>query len=302
MITALPQRNWRARGGNVFPLHARSLDEAPSPTPSWPGFLQRPIGGTHPYLLLETVPVVFGKPASAPTAILVVAAGVRASGHREILGAEVTPAMGAEFWLEFLKSLRQRGLAGVQLVTADDHPGLQAALRSVLPATTWQRCLTHFMRQAVDSVPTPARQFATAALRRVFAQPDRESARRATTRIATRVARRNPALAELLRLADPVCLSYYSFPAEHRQQIWSTNAEPLLAALGHQLAKADPVTGRDATLRLVTGILARQDAEWRAAGPYCRPVEPPDARRSEGRAYRQTDLSSARPLLAGVTA
>jgi len=240
MITALPQRNWRARGGNVSLLPGRQLDEAPFPRASWPGFLQRPIGGIHPYVLLETVPVAFGKPAGGPPATLVVAVGVRASGHREILGADVTQAMGTEFWLEFLKSLRQRGLAGVQLVTADDHPGLQLALRSVLPATTWQRCLTHFMRQAVDIVPAPARQFATAALRRVFAQPDRESARRATARIAARVARRNPALAELLRQADPVCLSYYSFPAEHRQQIWSTNAEPLLRALERQFAKADP--------------------------------------------------------------
>lgn len=56
------------------------------------------------------------------------------------LGVSVTEA----FWLEFLRSLVQRGLQGVQLVISDAHEGLKAAVAQVLSGMSWQRCRVHF--------------------------------------------------------------------------------------------------------------------------------------------------------------
>jgi len=295
-----PQRNWKARGGNVSLLTDRPAEDSASAVPHEPGFLQRPISGSYPYLLLETMGLSAGKPTTDLALTLVVAIGVRSSGQREILGAEVTAELSAGFWIDYLGNLRQRGLAGVQLVTADDHTGLQVALRAVLPGVAWQRCLTHFMHNATTSVPAPARQFATAALRRVFAQPDREGACRAAARIARRVARRNPRLAEALRQADPVCLAYYSFPAEHRQQVWSTNAEPLLRALSRRFALVETSPSPEVALQLAAGVLEQQDAEWRAAGPYCRPVGPSQEARQETELFRSSGLTPAGRVLVGA--
>ena len=50
------------------------------------------------------------------------AIGVNADGHREILGLEVTTAEDGAGWLAFLRDLVARGLAGVGLVTSDAHP------------------------------------------------------------------------------------------------------------------------------------------------------------------------------------
>jgi putative transposase len=281
---ALRERNWKARGGNIAllptvkqpreePIRWAKLDRP------MPGILQRPISGAHPYVLLEAFTVPVRAEGRIASATVVVAIGVRASGHREVLGAEVTDELAPHFWLAFLRSLHQRGLDGVRLVTADDHAGLQLALRAVLPAAAWQRCLTHFVHEAVDAVPVSARPFAAAALRTVFAQPDRDSARQAIERISRRLARRSPRLAELLRRADPACLTYYSFPAEHRRQIWSTNAEGLLGDLARQSDLVGTFPGRRALLRMAVWVLRRQDAEWRAAGVYCRmPVEARPAR------------------------
>ncbi len=112
------------------------------------GFLRRPISGVHPYLLLETVVVPVKTGGVVRSATVVLAIGVRGSGHRDVLGAEVTEELNAGIWLQFLRGLCRRGLGGVRLVTADDHAGLQLALRAVLPTAAWQRCLTHFLRDA----------------------------------------------------------------------------------------------------------------------------------------------------------
>ena len=56
-------------------------------------------------------------------------------------------------WRDFLLALKARGLVGVEFVVSDDHPGLKAAIREVLPEAAWQRCYVHFLRNALDYVP-----------------------------------------------------------------------------------------------------------------------------------------------------
>jgi putative transposase len=51
-----------------------------------------------------------------------VATGVNADGHREILGVDVTSSEDGAGWLAFLRGMVARGLSGVALVTSDDPP------------------------------------------------------------------------------------------------------------------------------------------------------------------------------------
>ncbi|MGW5124960.1 IS256 family transposase [Streptomyces sp. NPDC004069] len=75
-----------------------------------------------------------------------IAVGVNADGHREILGLDVATAEDGAGWLAFLRSLIARGLSGVQLVVSDAHAGLVDAIGAVLPGASWQRCRTHYAR------------------------------------------------------------------------------------------------------------------------------------------------------------
>ena len=59
---------------------------------------------------------------------VVIATGVRVDGHREVLGCAVGDNETETFWTEFLTSLGDRGLHGVQLVVSDAHRGLVAAI------------------------------------------------------------------------------------------------------------------------------------------------------------------------------
>ena len=67
------------------------------------------------------------------------AVGVNADGHREILGLQVSSAEDGAGWLGFFRDLTARGLTGVRLVTSDSHRGLVAAIGATLPGASWQR-------------------------------------------------------------------------------------------------------------------------------------------------------------------
>jgi transposase-like protein len=80
---------------------------------------------------------------------VVIATGITATGEREVLGLDVGDSEDEVFWRGFLKSLRQRGLAGVRLVISDQHAGLVAALRRSFQGASHQRCRVHYAEQRV---------------------------------------------------------------------------------------------------------------------------------------------------------
>ncbi len=72
-----------------------------------------------------------------------VVTGVTVGGHREVLGFDVRDSEDGAFWTAFLRSLKARGLHGVQLVISGAHAGHKAAIGSVLLGAAWQRCRVH---------------------------------------------------------------------------------------------------------------------------------------------------------------
>jgi transposase-like protein len=75
---------------------------------------------------------------------VLVAVGVNADGHREVLGIDVASGEDGAGWLAFFRGLVARGLSGVQLVTSDAHRGLVNAIGATLPGAAWQHCRTHY--------------------------------------------------------------------------------------------------------------------------------------------------------------
>jgi putative transposase len=75
---------------------------------------------------------------------VVVATGVTATGDREVLGVDLGDTENGAFWNAFLRSLRARGLGGVELVISDHHEGLKGAIGAVMLGAAWQRSSVHY--------------------------------------------------------------------------------------------------------------------------------------------------------------
>ena len=125
------------------------------------------------------------------------------------------------------------------------------------------------MRNALTTVPKVAQQMVAATLRTIFAQPDLGSAQEAVARICGLFERRYPQLVKVLQEAEVDVLAYFSFPAEHRRQIWSTNS---LERLNKEVSRRCDLVGifpnRTSLLRLVGAGLEEQNDEWAVGRRY----------------------------------
>ena len=101
---------------------------------------------------------------------VVVATAVNAEGRREIVGMDVGTSEDGAFW----RSVADRGLSGVELVTSDAHRGLREAIATVFAEASWQRCRTHFMTNLLTRVPRRAQPWVATMVRTVYQQPSPE--------------------------------------------------------------------------------------------------------------------------------
>jgi putative transposase len=139
-------------------------------------FRNRPLdGGPYTYLSLDAMTQKVRESGRIVNIAVVIAVGVNAEGHREVLGFDVITSEDGAGWLAFLRGLVARGLAGTTLVISDAHVGLVDAVRSTLTGATWQRCRTHFMRNLLTRVPKSAQAMVATLVRTIFAQPDAAS-------------------------------------------------------------------------------------------------------------------------------
>ena len=121
-------------------------------------FLKRPIEVKIRYLLVDATYFKVRCGVQYKTRALLVVVGIREDGLREILGASIAESEDSGFWLTLFRSLKDRGLEGVELVISDAHKGIQKAVESSFLGASWQYCHVHFSMAVLDSISNKDKQ------------------------------------------------------------------------------------------------------------------------------------------------
>jgi putative transposase len=241
----------------------KALDQAVT------AFRERPLSDAYPYIWLDALYLKVRQNHRIISLATVMAIGVRETGERTILGFALGASEEKAFWLEFLRSLVRRGLKGVQLVISDAHEGLQGALSQGLTGASWQRCRVHFMRNLLAHIPQGDKAMVAAAVRTVFAQPDRQAAGQQLAAVVQSMQSRWPQAASLLQEAEEEILTYMAFPKEHWTRIYSTNPlERLNKEIKRRTKVVEIFPDEVSVVRLVGALLLETDDEWQVERRY----------------------------------
>ena len=243
---------------------ARDLDEQVE------AFRTRPLdAGPYTFVAADALVLKVREGGRVVNVHALLAAGVNADGHREILGLQVTSAEDGAGWLGFFRDLTARGLTGVQLVTSDAHRGLTEAIGATLPGAAWQRCRTHYAANLMATTPKASWPWVKTLLHSVYDQPDAASVHAQYDRLVDAVASKLPKVAGHLDAARPDVLAFTSFPKEIWRQIWRNNPQE---RLNREIRRRTDVVGifpgRDSLIRLVGAVLAEQHDEWTEGRRY----------------------------------
>ena len=232
-------------------------------------FAQRRLDEAFPYLILDARYEKVREAGVIASQAVLVAIGIDWDGRRQVLGVELANRESRSSWRDFLLGLRQRGLAGVEFVVADDHAGLKRAIREVLPEAACQRCYVHFLRNALDYVPRKVDDDCLQELRWIY---DRRNLAEARADLAAWIGKwqaKYPRLVGWVEENVEETLSFYRLPRQHHKHLKSTN---MLEGLNEEIKRRTHVVrifpNAESCLRLVRALCVETHENWLEAHRY----------------------------------
>jgi len=229
----------------------------------------RPLG-EYRYLILDAHYEKVRTNGSVQSCAVFTAIGINTEGKREILGVSVSLSEVEVHWRAFLKSLLDRGLHGVRLISSDAHSGLQAARQSLFNGVRWQRCQFHLQRNAQAYVPKKSMQKQVSDdIADIFAAPDGKLAQIRLKCYAEKYAVSAPGLSEWMEENLPQGLTVFELPAKHRKRMRTTNPlERLHEEINRRTRVARLFPNEASLLRLVSAIEMEISEDWVAGKRY----------------------------------
>jgi len=230
---------------------------------------ERPLDET-PYLFLDARYERVREAGQLVDCAVLVAVGIAKDGRRRVLGVSVALSEAEVHWRAFLDSLIRRGLAGVRLIVSDDHAGLKAARRAVLPSVPWQRCQFHLQQNAQAYVTRlDQRKPVALRIRSIFNAPDQAEAERLLRQALDAWKTEAPKLAQWAEENLPEGFAVFDLPHGQRARLRTTNGlERINREIKRRTRVASIFPNTASCLRLVSALLAECDEDWMTGKIY----------------------------------
>lgn len=232
-------------------------------------FANRPLAEPFAYLILDARYEKVREGGIVGSQAVMVAVGIDWDGRRQILAVEMANRESRSSWKDFLLAVRKRGLNGVELVVADDHAGLRAAIREVLPEVAFQRCYVHFLRNALDHLPRKADDDCLQELRWLYDRRSVEEARRDLAAWIAKWGTRYPRLVAWVEENIEETLTFYRLPRQHHKHLKSTN---MLERLNEEFKRRTYVVrifpNSASCCRLIRALAVETHENWLEAHRY----------------------------------
>lgn len=222
-----------------------------------------PITGPVAYLFLDATFIDARWARKVENVSALVAYGIGMDGHRQLLAVTIGAEESENSWSELLAQLAERGLSGVQLVVADAHAGIAAAVRRHLPEAPLQRCTVHLQRNALGKAPQRLRGRLGREISKVFEAGSQADARRRLEALRAGLGKQVPEAMKCLDDGFAAATRFYAFPRAHWHRIRSTNGlERLHGEIKRRTRAVGAFPDRASALRLITAVALQVTAVW----------------------------------------
>ena len=149
--------------------------------------------------------------------------GINKEGQKELLGMYVAKSEGANFWLEVLTDLQNRGVEDIMICCVDGLKGFPDAIQSVFPHTAVQLCIVHQIRNSIKYVGSKHQKEFMKDLKRVYGAVSKEAAETELDNLETKWGEQYPIVIKSWRDNWERLTEFFQYTKEIRRLIYTTN-------------------------------------------------------------------------------
>lgn len=128
----------------------------------------RPLASIYPIVWLDAIHYKVRENGKVISKAVHTILGVNLEGRKEVLGLYISEHEGANFWLQVLTDLANRGVKDILIACVDGLKGFPEAIETLFPNTEVQLCVVHQIRNSLKYVGSNNQKEFMTDLKRVY--------------------------------------------------------------------------------------------------------------------------------------
>lgn len=150
--------------------------------------------------------------------------GVNKEGEKDVLGMYISESEGANFWLQVLTDLHNRGLEDVLIACTDNLKGFSESILSIFPKTQIQKCIVHQIRNSLKYIASKDQKEFIKDLKLVYKATTKSIAEDQLLKLSEKWGTKYPVVIESWERNWEELSTYFEYTEPIRRIIYTTNA------------------------------------------------------------------------------
>lgn len=183
----------------------------------------RPLDPVYPIIWLDAMHFKVREDGKVVHKALYNILGINKEGKKEILGLYVSESEGANFWLQVLTDLNNRGVKDVLIASIDNLNGFSEAILSIYPQTEVQSCLVHQIRNSLKYVASKDQKEFMKDLKKVYRANSKDLAETELLNLEEKWNKKYPVVIESWQKNWDKLSTYFQYTEPIKRLIYTTN-------------------------------------------------------------------------------
>ncbi|MCG3668530.1 IS256 family transposase [Aliarcobacter butzleri] len=184
---------------------------------------QRPLESIYPFVWLDAIHYKIKDNGRYISKAVYTILGVGLNGKKEILGLYLSENEGANFWLQVLTDLNNRGVEDILIASVDGLKGFPEAINAIFPNTEVQLCIVHQIRNSIRYVASKNQKEFMKDLKIIYQAISKEAAEMELDNLESKWGKKYPIVIKSWRNKWEHLSAYFKYPEEIRRIIYTTN-------------------------------------------------------------------------------
>ncbi len=184
---------------------------------------QRPLETLYPFVWLDAIHYKVKENGRYVSKAVYTILGVKLDGKKEILGLYLSESEGANFWLQVLTDLNNRGVKDILIASVDGLTGFPEAINAIFPKTEVQLCVVHQIRNSLKYVASKNQKEFAKDLKLVYGAVSKEAAETELDRLEEKWGDKYPIVINSWRNKWENLSNYFKYPEDIRRIVYTTN-------------------------------------------------------------------------------
>jgi transposase-like protein len=209
---------------------------------------QRALSNVYPIIFIDAVHFSVRDNNVVKKLAAYIILGISEEGKKEVLSINIGQNESSKYWLSVLNELKNRGVKDILILCADGLSGIKESIAVAFPATEYQRCIVHQVRNTLKYVSDKDKKEFATDLKLIYHAPSEEVGYETMVRVTDKWQKHYPNAMKSWSTNWDVISPIFKFSSDVRKIIYTTNSIESLNSTYRRLNRQRSVFPSDTSL------------------------------------------------------